>query len=65
MQPEIKCGICNLVVKSIKLKTPIPVSKWDKQNNYMRDQVWNCCGRTWLINPSKLISEDQGPAIEV
>ena len=59
---KVICGKCGKEVLQTNIKTPQPISEWDKKNNSTRDHAFNCCGRNWLIGD--LEPMDCGPALE-
>lgn len=59
---KVICGKCKKEIGAIKLKVPVPISFWDKENNYKREETFNCCKRTWLMT-WKDEAIDYGPEI--
>ena len=52
---EFKCGACGKdlnKVETCKLKIPIPISEWDKQKNWKREEVIICCDRVRMVDPN-------------
>jgi hypothetical protein len=60
----VRCGLCGNTITPIKVDPPKPVSEWDRENGYVRDHSYNCCGRRWLINQSLNKSVDCGEQFE-
>ena len=52
---DFKCKICGKDLnraEAHKLKTPVPISEWDKRNGWKREEIVICCGRIRLVNPN-------------
>ncbi len=60
---KVYCGICGMLIEPTELKTPQPISDYDKKAGWSRKETYNCCGRTWLRDNETNNPVDCGPAI--